>query len=82
MVRCYTRQKRCRCPFHEVDLANRIVRYEFMGSWLFFWLLCITVFGLPVALLYPLNGTIRIEKEMDDPERFIERYRTGELTAK
>jgi hypothetical protein len=28
---------------------SKIVRYEFMGSWLFFWLVCITVIGIPVA---------------------------------
>jgi len=28
---------------------SKIVRHEFMGSWIYFWLLCITVIGIPVA---------------------------------
>lgn len=60
---------------------SRIVRYEFMGSWFYFWLLSITVLGIPVALLYLLSGTLRIESAMDDPEKFVEQYRAGKLRA-
>lgn len=54
---------------------SKIIRYEFMGSWLFFWLLCITVILIPVATLYLLNGTLRIEDEMTDPEQFVSAFR-------
>lgn len=54
---------------------SRIVRYEFMGSWFYFWLLSITVIGIPLALLYLLSGTLRIESAMEDPERFVEQFR-------
>lgn len=54
---------------------SKIVRYEFMGSWFYFWLLSITVIGIPLALLYLLSGTLRIESEMEDPERFVEQFR-------
>ena len=60
---------------------SKIVRYEFMGSWLYFWLMCITVIGLPIALLYILNGTIRIEEELKDPERFASEFRSGKLAG-
>jgi hypothetical protein len=52
-----------------------------MGSWFYFWLLSITVIGIPVALLYLLSGTLRIESSMDDPEKFVEQYRAGKLRA-
>jgi hypothetical protein len=58
---------------------SKIVRYQFLGSNTLFWLLCVTVVGLPVALLYLMNGTVRIEQELDDPERFIEEFRAGKL---
>ena len=48
-----------------------ISRYEFMGSWLYFWLLCITVVGIPLAVLYLLNGTIRIDEQVDDAESVV-----------
>lgn len=58
---------------------SKIIRNEFMGSWLLFSFLCITVIGIPLALLYLLNGTIRIETEMEDPEQFVAAYRAGKL---
>jgi hypothetical protein len=45
-----------------------ITRHEFMGSWLYFWFLCITLIGLPLAFLYLLNGTIRVEEQVSDGE--------------
>ena len=56
---------------------SKIVRYEFMGSWLYFWLLCISGIGIPVAILYLLNGTLRIDDEMTDPEQFVCAFRAG-----
>jgi hypothetical protein len=56
---------------------SKIVRYEFMGSWLYFWLLCISGIGIPVAILYLLNGTLRIEDEMTDSEQFVSAFRAG-----
>ena len=56
---------------------SNLVRYEFMGSWLLFWLLCITIIGLPVAFLYLVNGIVRIESELADPEAFVSEFRSG-----
>lgn len=58
---------------------SKLVRYEFVGSWLFFWALCITVIGIPLGILYLLSGLLRIEHEMADPERFIAEFRAGHL---
>lgn len=58
---------------------SRIVRYEFLGSWLLFWLYCVTGIGLPLGLLYLLSGTIRIEEELEDPSRFVAEFRAGRL---
>jgi hypothetical protein len=58
---------------------SKIVRYRFLGSSYWFWLLCVSVVGLPVAFLYLLHGTIRIEEELNDPELFIEQFRAGRL---
>lgn len=61
---------------------SRIIRYEFMGSWFRFWVLCLTIVGIPVAILYLIDGTLRIEHDIDDPERFVEEFRSGKLTKK
>jgi hypothetical protein len=58
---------------------SKVVRYRFLGNSCWFWLLCVSVVGLPVAFLYLLHGTIRIEEELNDPERFVEEFRSGKL---
>ena len=55
----------------------KIVRYEFMGSWPIFWILCVSIFGIPAAILYLLTGTLRIEHEVEDPEEFVSAFRDG-----
>jgi hypothetical protein len=62
--------------------VSKIIRYEFMGSWFRFWVLCLTIVGIPVAILYLIDGTLRIEHDIDDPERFVEEFRSGKLTKK
>jgi hypothetical protein len=52
-----------------------ISRYEFMGSWLYFWALCISGVGLPLAFLYLLNGTVRVEEQVEDSERVLRALR-------
>jgi hypothetical protein len=61
---------------------SKIIRHQFMGNWLWFWLLCITGVGIPIALLYLLNTTVRIESEIDNPEELVYRYRAGKLANK
>ncbi|MBV9081340.1 MAG: hypothetical protein JOZ62_01590 [Acidobacteriaceae bacterium] len=56
---------------------SKIVRYEFMGSWVIFSLLFLSGIGLPGAILYLLNGLVMVETAMDDPEKFIDEYRAG-----
>ncbi len=55
----------------------KVVRYELMGSWLIFWVLFISGLGLPFAILYLLDGTLRLETEVDDAEKFVEAYRAA-----
>ncbi len=54
---------------------SRIVRYEFMGNWILFWIMSITVVGIPLAVLYLIDGTLRIETEVEDAEQFVAQYR-------
>jgi hypothetical protein len=61
---------------------SKIVRYRFMGNWLWFWLLGVSVIGLPLAVLYLLAGTVRMDTDVDDPEQVAEDLYTGKLTGK
>jgi hypothetical protein len=56
---------------------SRIVRYEFLGSWLLVAILFLTWIGIPFAILYMLAQTIAIEHEVSDPEAFVRQYRAG-----
>jgi hypothetical protein len=58
---------------------SKVVRYQFMGSWLLFWLLFVSGIGIPFAILYLLNTTVRLDSELKDPEEFMEAYRAGKL---
>lgn len=58
----------------------KIVRYEFLGNWLIFWVLCVFVILIPFAFLYWMTRSIRIEEDMGDPELFVEQFRSGRLT--
>jgi hypothetical protein len=60
---------------------SKVVRYQFMGNWLIFWVLCVFVIFIPIALLYLLNSTLRLDSEVDDPERFVTEYRAGKLAT-
>ncbi len=61
---------------------SKIVRYEYMGSWFYFWLCCITVIGIPLAILTLINGTVRVEDEMEDPEAFLAAFRAGKIARR
>lgn len=61
---------------------SKIVRYRFMGSWWRFWLLCVSVIGLPLAVLYLLTGTIRMDTDVDNPEQLAEDLYSGELVGR
>jgi hypothetical protein len=54
-----------------------VSRYEFMGSWLYFWFLCVTLVGIPIAVLYLITGTIRVEEQVNDAEQLADRLRAA-----
>lgn len=54
---------------------DKIVRREFRGNWLLFWVLCLTGIGLPLALLYLISGLVEIHSECEDAETAIEKIR-------
>ncbi len=58
---------------------SKIVRYEYLGSWAYFWLCCVSIVGIPVAILMLINGTVRVEDEMKEPEEFLAAYRAGKV---
>ncbi len=49
----------------------KLVRYEFTGNWIWFWFYCVSVIGIPLGLLYLINGTLRIEQDVEDPEVLV-----------
>ena len=61
---------------------SKIVRHQFLGSWVIFCLLCLSIVGIPSAVLYMLNNTIRIDSELENPEEFLAEFRTGKLSRK
>lgn len=58
---------------------NRLVRYEFVGSWWLFAIMFLIGITIPFALLYLINNTLRVEHQMDDPEGFIRALRARNM---
>lgn len=58
---------------------GKIVRYEFLGNPTRFWFLCLTVIGIPMAILYLIEATVRIEESLNDPGEFLDEYRSGKF---
>jgi hypothetical protein len=48
-----------------------------MGKLLYFWFLCITLVGIPIAIVYLINGTIRVEEQVNDAEQVADRLRAS-----
>ena len=59
---------------------GKIVRYQFLGSDLFFWFLCMTIAGIPIAVLYLINSTVAIEEDLPNPNEFLEQFRAGKFS--
>ena len=54
---------------------DNVSRYEFMGSPFIFWFACVTIILIPLALLYLINRTVRVETEVPDGEELVSRLR-------
>ncbi len=54
---------------------GKIVRHEFLGSRLLVLLLCLTGIGIPLAVIYLIEGFVTVEEEVADPTAFLEAYR-------
>jgi hypothetical protein len=63
----------------ETNAMGQIVRYEFLGSFPLFFVLCITGIGVPLAVVYLLQNTVGVVETLDDPARFVREYRAGGL---
>jgi hypothetical protein len=61
---------------------GKIVRRQFVGSRILFFLLCVLGVTIPFALIYLLEATVTIEDEMDDPEKFMAALGEGKIGRK
>ena len=53
----------------------KIVRHEFIGSPIIFFALCLSLVGIPFAILYMIAGTVTVEEDIEDPTQFLMQYR-------
>lgn len=54
---------------------GKIIRHEFLGSRALVVLLCMTVIGIPIAVIHLIEGFVTIEEEVPDPTAFLDAYR-------
>jgi len=60
---------------NEEGTMDKIIRRQFLGNWVVFWLLCVTILGIPVAILYLIDGMVTIEQQVEDATAVMEIYR-------
>jgi hypothetical protein len=53
---------------------DKIKRRKFRGNWILFIFLCLTLIGIPIAILYLIENTIEVEYEVDDAEEFLQHH--------
>jgi hypothetical protein len=58
---------------------SKIIRRQFLGSWVLFLVLCLSILGIPIAILYYKEWTVIVEEELEDPSAFLDAYRAGKL---
>jgi hypothetical protein len=56
--------------------VSKIVRREFLGNWVLFLVLCLSIVGIPVAILYYKECMVVVEEELENPSAFLEAYRS------
>ncbi len=56
---------------------QKLVRYEFLGSWTLFWVLIIFGITIPIGILYLIGETVRIEYQIEDVDGFLEEWKSG-----
>ena len=54
---------------------SKIVRYEFPGSRWVSLLYCLSLIGIPFAVLYLLGWTAVVHKDLENPTEFLEQWR-------
>jgi hypothetical protein len=56
---------------------GKVVWHEYVGSWVLFILLCLTIIGIPAAVLYLVEHIVTVEEEMQNPSGFMDNFRAG-----
>jgi hypothetical protein len=56
---------------------NKVIWRQFLGNWVLFWALCISILGIPIAILYYKQGMVIVEEELGNPIAFMEAYLEG-----
>jgi hypothetical protein len=62
-----------------MERMNKIIRRQFLGNWILFSALRVSLIGISIAILYYKEGMVIVEEELDDPGAFLEAYRAGKL---
>ncbi len=57
----------------------KLTRHEFVGNKLLVLLLFLTGIGVPFALIYLIEATVAIEEEVEDPNKFLDAWRSGKV---
>lgn len=54
---------------------GKVIRREFLGSRVLVTLLCLSLVGIPMAIIYVLEAMVKIEEDVQEPSEFTAWYR-------
>ena len=57
----------------------RMVRREFVGNRYLLWLLMVFPPAIPFGIVYLIESTVSIHEEVDEPEKFLDAFRAGQV---
>jgi len=56
----------------EEEAMGKVIRREFVGNRWLLVALSLTGVGLPLAVLYLIEGTVTVSEELEDPNAFLD----------
>jgi len=56
-------------------MSGKIVRYEFLGSYVYVCVAFFLVVTIPLAVIHIITTTVRIDEELKNPSEFLAQYK-------
>jgi ABC-type molybdate transport system permease subunit len=56
-------------------MSGKIVRYEFLGSYVYVCIAFLLVVTIPLAVIHIITATVRIDEQLENPSEFLAQHK-------